>query len=221
MRRFWKDNNLTLIFLGLFVATLFGQAAAGYFAFNEQQLAHGETTYSFVRYLYSSDFAEQTTENWQSEFLQFAAFVLASVWLRQQGSTESKQPGDNALASDEEEQVGAASQPKSPRLARGESWGKHLYANSLLLAMTVLFLASWAAQSLAGWSTYNAEQAEHHQSAVSWTGYTQTPDFWSKTLQNWQSEFLAVAALGIFTVFLRQRGSAQSKPVGAPHDQPS
>ena len=84
--------------------------------------------------------------------------------------------------------------------------------------MTAIFLGSWFAQSVTGWTEYNAQQVEHEQPELSWVGYLGTADFWQTTLQNWQSEFLAVGSMVILSVYLRQRGSPESKPVGAPHD---
>ena len=92
-----------------------------------------------------------------------------------------------------------------------------LFSNSLLLVMGSIWLASWFGQSVTGWSVYNAEQIQHEETTVNWLGYLGTADFWEATLQNWQSEFLAVGSMIIFSVYLRQRGSSQSKPVGAPH----
>lgn len=217
MTRFLRDNSLTLVFIGLFLLTLWGNAAAGYFAFNEEQIAHGGATYSFGRYLVSSDFGGQVMENWQSEFLQFAAFIVAAICLRQRGSVEAKQPGDASFPSDEEEAEGPYARQESPLAVRLGGLRERAYANSLLILMAVLFLASWAAQSVTDWSEYNSMQVEHGLPPVGWFGYLGSADFWAKTLQNWQSEFLAIASLVIFSVFLRQRGSAQSKRVGAPH----
>jgi cephalosporin-C deacetylase-like acetyl esterase len=83
--------------------------------------------------------------------------------------------------------------------------------------MGAIWLDSWFGQSVTGWSVYNADQIQHMQPTVNWLGYISTADFWEGTLQNWQSEFLAVGSMAIFSVYLRQRGSSQSKPVGAPH----
>jgi hypothetical protein len=94
-----------------------------------------------------------------------------------------------------------------------------VYENSLLLAMTTIFVLTWLGQSLNNWREFNAEQREHDEAAVAWGSYLLNPDFWDKTLQNWQSEFLAVGTMAVFTIYLRQRGSPESKPVGAPHDE--
>ena len=95
-----------------------------------------------------------------------------------------------------------------------------IYSNSLALVFAAIFVASWVAQSISGWRDYNAEQQSHGEVVVSWITYLHQPDFWDRTLQNWQSEFLAIGAMAIFAVFLRQRGSPESKPVGAPTPRP-
>jgi hypothetical protein len=156
-------------------------------------------------------------ENWQSEYLQFTLYVLLTVWFVQRGSAEGKSPGEEGGESDEEQQVGAHAGPNSPRWARVGGWRSKLYANSLVLVMLAIWLGSWFAQSVTGWSTYNADQIEHHQSTLNWLGYIGSSSFWEDTLQNWQSELLAVGSFAILSVYLRQRGSPESKPVGAAH----
>jgi hypothetical protein len=218
MRRFLKLNGLTLFFLALFLLTMLGQSAAGYFAYNEEQVAHGSAPYSFARYLLSSNFAAAISENWESEFLQFVTFIVASVWLIQKGSPDSKDEDEIGLETDEEQRIGEYARRDSPRWAKAGGWLTRLYSNSLLIVFGFFFLASWAAQSLSGWSEFNDEQRDHDEATVSYVGYLGNADFWEKTLQNWQSEFLAVGCFVLFTVYLRQRGSPESKPVGAPHD---
>jgi hypothetical protein len=219
MARFLKLNSLTLFFLALFVATMLGQAIAGYFAFNDEQVAHGSAPYSFGRYLLSSNFAEAISENWESEFLQFVTFIFASVWLIQKGSPDSKDEPDIGIESEKEQMIGEHAPRDAPRWAKAGGWRTRLYSDSLLIVFGFLFLASWAAQSLSGWSDYNDDQLEHDEPTLSYPGYLGSSDFWEKTLQNWQSEFLAVACFVLFTVYLRQRGSPESKPVGAPYDE--
>jgi hypothetical protein len=218
VRRFARENGLSLAFGIVFLASLIGQSVAGWKAFNEEQLAHDEATLSYARYLYSSDFGAAMLENWQSEFLQFFTFILATIWLVQRGSNESKKLDEIGLESDRKQRVGGWAAPNSPWPARAKGFLYHVYANSLLIVMGVIFLASWFGQSVTAWTVYNSEQSEHQEPAVSWGAYLLNPDFWERSLQNWQSEFLAVGTMAIFTVYLRQRGSPESKPVGAPHD---
>jgi hypothetical protein len=216
-RRFFRDNGLSLVFIAMFVAAVVGQAVAGWHDFNSDQVTHHQQTYGFLRYIFSSDFGSNLLDNWQSEFLQFAAFIALGVWLRQRGSTESTDL-DGDPSSDEEQQLGAHTDPNSPLWARAGGWRTAVFSHSLLALMLALWLASWAAASITSWSNYNDQQQEHKEATLSYGSYLTSSNFWDLTLQNWQSEFLAVASISIFSVFLRERGSPQSKPVGAPHE---
>jgi hypothetical protein len=217
MRRFARDNGLAIVFGLLFLGALGGQAIAGHAEFNEQQLVHGNPQISMVRYLVSSSFAADVMENWQSEYLQFTLYILATVWLFQRGSPESKELDKTGRESDQRQKVGGHAQQNSPRWAKVPGIRRAIYENSLVLVMGTIWLGTWLAQSVTGLSEYNSERFDHHLDAVSWWSYLGRPDFWNRTLQNWQSEFLAVGSFVVFAVYLRQRGSSQSKPVGEPH----
>jgi Domain of unknown function (DUF6766) len=217
MRRWIRDHSLSLFFLVIFLAALVGQAIAGHILHNEQATAHHSETMSFWRYITSSDFGNAVMENWQSEYLQFMLFMLATVWLIQRGSPESKQPGEEGRQSDEAQLIGPYAKPNSPKWAKEKGFKSFVYENSLLIVMSIIFFGSWFAQSVTGWTAFNAEQVDHHEATVSWLGYIGSADFWEATLENWQSEFLAVGSFVAITVFLRQRGSPESKPVGTPH----
>jgi uncharacterized protein DUF6766 len=217
MRRWLRDNSLSLFFLVIFLAALVGQAIAGHALHNDNALAHHSSTMSFWRYLHSSDFGNAVMENWQSEYLQFTLFMLATIWLVQRGSPESKPPGKEGLESDEEQKIGPHAEDDSPGWARAGGLRTLVYSNSLLIVMAIVFFGSWFAQSVTGWTNYNADQVDHHQATLTWLGYIGSADFWEATLENWQSEFLAVGSFVAITAFLRQRGSSQSKPVGAAH----
>jgi hypothetical protein len=219
MRVWLRDQSLSIFFLGLFLLSVLGQSIAGQRAYNEAQLQHGSETISYGSYVLSSHFGQALLENWQSEYLQFMLFIMATIWLVQRGSNESKRPEDVGRESDEKQKVGAHATQRSPRWARVGGWRTAIYSNSLLLVMSLIFFASWFGQSVTGWTEYNDEQRAHGASPVSWAAYVTRPGFWENTLQNWQSEFLAVGTMAIYTVYLRQRGSPESKPVGAPHDQ--
>jgi hypothetical protein len=219
VRRFSFENGLSIFFGLLFLATLGGQSIAGWKDYNDELTAHGESPMGYGRFIFSSEYGAAILENWQSEYLQFFTFILATVWLVQRGSNESKRLDEVGLESDQKQRVGAHAAQNSPRFARAKGFMFHLYANSLLIVMGVLFVGSWFAQSVTTWTVYNAEAVDHDESTVSWGSYLLTPDFWEKSLQNWQSEFLAVGTMAAFTIYLRQRGSPESKPVGAPHDE--
>ena len=217
--RFLRENSLSLFFFGIFLLTLVGQSLAGQRAFNAEQAAHDEPTVSWARYLVSSDFGGAVTENWQSEFLQFTLFILATVWLVQKGSNESKQLDEAGPESKQKQRLEGYAPETAPLWAKVTGWRSWVFQNSLLLAMSGIFLASWAAQSLTNWTQFNREQVAHGEASLSWGDYVLSADFWERSLQNWQSEFLADGTMVVFTIFLRQRGSPESKPVGAPHDE--
>jgi hypothetical protein len=217
--RFLRANSLSLFFLAIFLGTIVAQSIVGLHEYNERQSAHDQNEIGWWRYVRSSPFGVAVLENWQSEWLQFFLFILATVWLLQQGSPESKQLDQAGLESDEMQKVGSHAERGSPRWARPGGWRTRLYENSLLIAFGTIFVASWFAQSVTGWTEYNDEQEAHREPTVSWATYVTRPDFWERTLQNWQSEFLAVGTMAVFAVYLRQRGSPESKPVGAPHDE--
>ena len=218
MKRFLFENGLTLFFLTLLLLALVGQSIAGLAEFNSQQAVSGLQTLSYRQYLVSSDFSVDVAENWQSEFLQFLLFIFATVWLVQRGSSESKELAKVGPESDEEQKVGEHAEPDSPAWAGAGGLRQAVYSRSLGITMGTIFVLSWLAQSIAGRAAFNGQQLSQRQDPVSWFGYITCADFWSRTLQNWQSEFLAVAAMAIFAVYLRQRGSPESKPVGASHD---
>jgi hypothetical protein len=220
LRRFAFENGLSLFFGTIFLAALLGQSIAGQRAFNADQLAHEGRPVSWVDYVLSPDFGGAVLENWQSEFLQFTLFILATVWLVQKGSNESKRPEDIGLESDRRQKVGKHAPDDAPRPAKWtRATQRFWYENSLVLAMGAIFLLSWFGQSLNNWRTENNELREHGEQAVGWAEYIVSADFWERSLQNWQSEFLAVGTMAVFTIYLRQRGSPESKPVGSPHDE--
>jgi len=218
MKRWIRDHSLSLFFLTIFFAALIGQAIAGHDLHNEEAAAHGGEAMSFWRYVTSSNFGNAVMENWQSEYLQFLLFMLATVWLLQRGSPESKEPGKEGVESKQKQKLEGYADEDSPGWARVGGLRTTLYSNSLLIAMAIIFVGSWFAQSVTGWTDFNAEQEDHGDPRVSWLSYLGSATFWEATLQNWQSEFLAVGSFAVLAVFLRQRGSPESKPVGAPHD---
>ncbi len=219
MRRFLRENGLTIVWLGMFfVAFIFGQSYFGFREYNEDQREHGQPAVGYAEYLTTPHFVEATMENWESEFLQMFLFIVLTACLYQKGSAESKKL-------DEKEEV-----DRDPRLARDKKdapWPVRrgglvlkLYEYSLSLAFLVLFLACFFLHAAGGARQYNEDQAEHRRpERVTTLGYLATTRFWFESFQNWQSEFLAVGAMVYFSIYLRQRGSPESKPVDAPHSQ--
>jgi hypothetical protein len=215
--RAMRENGIGLLFGGLFLLFLVGQAISGQVQFNDQQIATGADPVSFLQYVTSSSFAVDVVENWQSEYLQFFLYIFATVWFVQRGSPESKDVEKAGTESDEEQLVGEHARSDSPRAARSDNLRGVLFSRSLGIVMGGIFLLSWLAQSVAGWAAYNVEQLGDREDPVSWVGYLAEADFWNRTLQNWQSEMLAVGSMAVLGVYLRQRGSPESKPVGAAH----
>jgi len=216
-RRFLRDNSLGLFFMVTFLLALAGQAVAGHADFNNQLVTDGMAPISFGAYLTTSDFAVDVTENWQSEYLQFFLYIFATVWLLQRGSPESKELDKAGTESDKEQMVGEHATDDSPRWAAATNWRGVVYSRSLGLVMGTVFLLSWLTQSVTGVAAYDEQQLRQLQAPVSWAEYLSSADFWSRSLQNWQSELLAVASMAVLAIYLRQRGSPESKPVGASH----
>jgi hypothetical protein len=218
VRRFLRENSLSLFFFAIFVAAVVGQAIAGHGLYNQDQLEHGGQAIGFWRYATSSHFGQAVMENWQSEYLQFGLFMLATVWLLQRGSPESKELHRAGLESDEDQRIGRHARPDSPLWAGVGGIRTAIYSNSLLIVMALIFVGSWFAQSVTGWTDFNQQEQAHGSDPVSWWSYVGSSTFWEATFQNWQSEFLAVGSFVVLAVYLRQRGSPESKPVGSPHD---
>lgn len=218
MRKILRENGLSLVLTALFLLSLAGQAAAGFYEHNNEQQEHGQPAVDFVGYLGTPHFWEATMENWESEFLQMFAFVALTAFLFQKGSAESKDP-------DEEEAVDR--DPRKSRDKKDAPWPVRkgglvltLYEYSLSLAFLLLFLMSFALHAASGAAEYNESQREHGQyQEVTTLEYMGTSRFWFESFQNWQSEFLAVGSMVVLTIFLRQRGSPESKPVDSPHDE--
>src|SRR4051794_6904433 len=140
MRRFLRENSLSLVFLTFFVLAVGGQAIAGWNEFNNDATAHSEATISLGRYLTSSSFGNALLENWQSEYLQFTLYILLTVWFIQRGSPESKEPGKAGGESDEDQLVGEHARSDSPRWARAGRVKTRVYSNSLLIVMIGIWL---------------------------------------------------------------------------------
>jgi hypothetical protein len=211
-----RNNGLLLACLGLFLVFFIGMIISGTATYNEQQQEHGSTEHiSVAQYLTTGDFVEATFENWESEFLQMGMYVVLTAFLFQKGSSESK-PIDEDAPQDQDPRQ-AKDDPSAPWPVRRGGVILVLYEHSLAIAFFVLFFASMALHAVGGRTAFNEEQIEHGQATVSVWQYLTTSQFWFESMQNWQSEFVAVAAIVGLSIFLRQRGSAESKPVAEPH----
>lgn len=219
-RRPLRDNGLLLASLLLFAVFFVGMVVSGAAVLEEEQSTHGvQQSVSVFDYLRTGDFVEALFENWESEFLQMGMYVVLTAYLFQRGSSESK-PIDTAAPQDADPRS-APITAATPWPVRRGGWVLRLYENSLATAFFVLFFASWILHAIGGAAAYNEEQAQHGQSAISVWQYLGTAQFWFESMQNWQSEFIAVAAIVGLSIFLRQRGSAESKPVADPHRETS
>jgi hypothetical protein len=211
-----RNSKLAIACFAIFVVLLLAQSLTGWKERNNDAVTHHQATISYGEYLTTGHFYEATFENWESEFLQMAAFVVLTVWLVQKGSAESKQPGGDAV---DEDPASHRNDPRAPwPVRRGGVW-LTLYKNSLLVAFVVLFVGSMVGHAVAGTAEYNSEQVEHREQQVSVVEFVRSSQFWFQSFQNWQSEFLAVGSIVVLTIFLRQQGSSESKPVHAPTDQ--
>jgi hypothetical protein len=215
MTRFLKNNGLAIAMFSIFLVTLVGMSLTGWQTENNSLQDHRQATQSYGEYLTSGSFIEAVFENWESEFLQMWALVMLTVFLYQKGSADSK-----PLRGD-------AKQDTSSRLSiiRAGSWKKRgkalahgLYAHSLGLALLAIFVVSFWLHAAGGVSAYNQEVLLHGGQTLSIFGYIGSSQFWFESLQNWQSEFLAVGSLLVLSIYLRERGSQQSKPVGRRYD---
>jgi len=211
-RKLLRDQSLTIVTLALFLLFLAAQAITGHRVYNADQQEHQEQAISFVAYLRSGHFIEATFENWESEFLQMGAYVLLTVYLLQRGSAESRDP-DQPLESEEDESL----TDESPWAAKRAGAVRLAYENSLALTLFAIFFLSFLVHAWGGAKAFSEEQVAHGGSPVTTLEFMRTSQFWFESFQNWQSEFLAVAALVVLSIFLRQRGSPESKPVNAPH----
>ena len=217
MRTWLRDHGLLVANLVLFVIFIGGMILTGVRVYNDEQIEHGGEAVSLGGYLSTGDFVEATFENWESEFLQMGAYIVFTVFLFQKGSSESE-PLDQQSPQDEDPRE-HADDPKAPWPVRRGGIVLVLYENSLLILFAVLFLGSVVGHLIGGAAAYNEEQLEHGGDVVTAWGYLGTSQFWFESMQNWQSEFLAVAALVGASVYLRQRGSPESKPVATPHHE--
>ncbi|HXC59182.1 MAG TPA: DUF6766 family protein [Steroidobacteraceae bacterium] len=211
--RLLRDNGLSLVLAALFALTMVGQAESGLRRYNEERAEHGQPALSMSGYLATGHFLEATAENWESEFLQLAAYVVLTAILFQKGSSESKKIGQPEAV----DRRPSARRKNAPWPVRRGGWVLKLYENSLSLTFLLLFLICIVLHAIGGAAAHNEEQAAQGGASVSAWEYARGAQFWFESLQNWQSEFLSLLAMVVLSIFLRQRGSPESKPVDAPH----
>jgi hypothetical protein len=215
MKNFLKNNGLSIVFLLMFIISLVAQCLTGYYHHNQERMEEGQNGLTIFQYLHSGHFIQATFENWESEFLQMALFIVLTISLYQKGSSESKKI-------DEEEEVDrepSASRPGAPWAVRKGGFILKIYKHSLTIVFTVLFVCSFILHFYGSFRDENEQLSLKEMPSVSATQYIGESRFWFESFQNWQSEFLSVFSIVIFSVFLRQKGSPQSKPVDAANDE--
>ncbi|HEY1172461.1 MAG TPA: DUF6766 family protein [Verrucomicrobiae bacterium] len=209
MKNFLRDNGLSLVLAAIFLLLLAGQAFTGWHVYNEEELEHGSNALSLRDYLGTGHFMESVFENWESEFLQMAAYVVLTAFLFQKGSAESNDPEG------EESETQLSTHTPRPLLKGG--WKLKLYEHSLSLALLGLFAVSFIGHLLGGARLHNQENLQHGKASISVGQYLGSSQFWFESFQNWQSEFLAVLAIVVLSIWLREKNSAESKEMTAPH----
>jgi hypothetical protein len=214
--RWIRDRGLTLVLMAMFLMFLAGQVLVGQAEDNASRREHGEPPLTMSEYLATGHPWEAVFENWESEFLQMAVFVLLTTCLVQKGSPESRRPGARELVDADPRDF--ATDPGAPWPVRRGGWVLRLYEHSLGLAFVLLFFTSLFGHALAGYAVYAADQVVHGETRPALADYLASSRFWFESFQNWQSEFLAIAAMVWLAVYLRQRWSPESKPVHASHD---
>lgn len=211
---FFYRNSLSIVLLTLMIIFLTGQFFTGWKTENKELIENGQAALKINEYIQSGHFIQATFENWESEFLQMMLYVLLTVSLRQKGSSESKSMEDK-----EEVDREPSAHSKAPwPVKKGEIWLK-LYKHSLSLAFAILFLASFVLHFYGSLTAFNDEQVMKSKSTVTALQYISESRFWFESFQNWQSEFLAVASIVILSIWLREKGSPESKPVDMPYDE--
>ena len=212
MKQFFRNNGLSIVFFSLFIITLAGQFFTGYREYNKQRKEDGQPAIPVNQYTHSGHFIQATFENWESEFLQMALFVVLTVSLRQKGSSESKK----CEGKEEVDREPSAHRKDAPWAVRKGGFILSLYKNSLSIALLLLFVTSFVLHLCGSLQHENEELAARGLPPETMDHYMFSSRFWFESFQNWQSEFLSVFAIVILSIFLRQKGSAQSKPVDAP-----
>jgi hypothetical protein len=215
--RWLRDNGLSITLFALFAVSVIGHGWAGWIANNEDLARDGAAPLGLMAYLGGGEFTSTLFENWESEFLQMAAYVVLTAYLFQRGSPESKDP-DKPAPQDRNPKLDQAKQD-APWPVRAGGFARTAYAHSLGLALTILFIASFVLHWINSTRAAGDEAIRNGEAPPSSTQHLGSAELWFESFQNWQSEFLSTAVLIVLAIFLRERGSPESKPVGAPHSQ--
>lgn len=213
-KSFLYRNSLSIVLIAFMLICLLGQFFTGWKTENKELAENGETLLSLGEYIHSGHFIQATFENWESEFLQMMVYVLLTVSLRQAGSSESK-----SIEGEEDVDKEPESHPNAPwAVKKGGFWLK-IYKHSLSLAFAILFIVTFILHFYGSLKDFNTEQMAKNKPVISAQEYIMESRFWFESFQNWQSEFLAVASIVILSIWLREKGSPESKPVDMAHDE--
>lgn len=214
MKKFFRDNGLSIVLLLLFLGSFVGHTLSGWMDYNGDQEEHGQPQVTLGGYMKTGSYGESVFENWESEFLQMGLYVILTSFLFQRGSAESKDPDEETV-----DPRTKAKEPGVPWPVSRDGWLLVLYSNSLAIALLALFALSMAGHAITGAVAHNEEALTHHQPLLTTGQYFGSAQFWFESFQNWQSEFLSIFAIVVLSIWLRQYGSPESKPVHAPHSQ--
>lgn len=217
MKQFLRNNGLSIAMFGLFFLSLVGQYLTGFEEFNESQLEHGQSAVTYIEYFGEGHFIEAVFENWESEFLQMGMYIVLTIFLYQKGSSESKTP--DAIEDVDIIPENSSQRKDVPYPVKRGGFLLKIYENSLSIAFLILFAVSFLLHGVGGAKEYNNEQTAHGKEQISTVEYFGTSRFWFESFQNWQSEFLSIGAMIFLSIFLRQKGSPESKPVASPHSE--
>ncbi|HMG92098.1 MAG TPA: DUF6766 family protein [Chryseolinea sp.] len=212
---FLYKNSLTIVLLLFFALSLIGQIFSGLQEYNDEREEYGRDPVAVGKYLTTGHFIQTTFENWESEFLQMGMYVLLTIGLRQIGSSESKKM-------DKKEEVDREPDPKkagAPWPVKKGGWILALYKHSLSLAFIILFLLSFWLHAVGSLEHYNEEQLFKGKATLEMNEFIGQSRFWFESFQNWQSEFIAVVSIVCLSIYFRQKGSPESKPVDASFEE--
>lgn len=216
MKKVLRNNGLSIVFFILFLISIIGQVFTGLQQHNEEVTQDGGQAIGMSEYLTSGHFLQSTFENWESEFLQMALFLIFTIFLYQKGSSESKDPDGSKEKVDREPDP---NKKDAPYPVKHGGWMLAIYRHSLCYALVFIFLVSFLLHWYGSMKDFNEEQALKHLPTESFVQYLGNSRFWFESFQNWQSEFLSIFAIVVFSIFLREKGSPQSKPVDAANSE--
>lgn len=212
-----KDNGLTIALMVATIATLTAMLFTGFSVYNDELAQHRQPLVTIGDYMTSGHFLSAVFENWESEFLQMSAYVVLTAFLFQRGSAESRDPDKPAPQDDDPALHG--DDPQAPQPVRYGGVLREVYSWSLGVVLFALFLTSFVLHLHNSALAEAQEALRHGQPAPTLVAHLGSTKFWFESFQNWQSEFLSTAVIVVLSIFLRFRGSPESKPVAAPHSQ--